>query len=108
MISHHLGVIAEICDRVAVMYAGRIVEEGPVEAIFARSAPSLYQGAVCLRAVAARNRCHPPAGHRGDVTALRQAAISLRCQQRTAVMTPPKTPVIEAGAPHLPCQQAFG
>jgi len=34
MITHDLGVIAETCDEVAVMYAGRVVERGPVYEIF--------------------------------------------------------------------------
>jgi peptide/nickel transport system ATP-binding protein/oligopeptide transport system ATP-binding protein len=34
LITHDLGVVSEIADRVAVMYAGRIFEYGPIEAIF--------------------------------------------------------------------------
>jgi peptide/nickel transport system ATP-binding protein len=37
-ISHHLGLIAELCDSVAVMYAGEIVERGSVRDIFHRPA----------------------------------------------------------------------
>jgi oligopeptide/dipeptide ABC transporter ATP-binding protein len=44
LITHNLGIVAETADRVAVMYAGRIVEEGPVEAVFAEPAHPYTQG----------------------------------------------------------------
>jgi oligopeptide/dipeptide ABC transporter ATP-binding protein len=36
LITHDLSVIAETCDRVMVMYAGRVAEEGPVDEVFRR------------------------------------------------------------------------
>jgi peptide/nickel transport system ATP-binding protein len=38
LITHNLGIIAESCDRVAVMYAGKLVEEGPARDVFAEPA----------------------------------------------------------------------
>jgi oligopeptide/dipeptide ABC transporter ATP-binding protein len=33
-ITHNLGIVAKMCDQIAVMYAGRLVESGPVQRIF--------------------------------------------------------------------------
>ncbi len=38
LITHDMGVVAQICDRVTVLYAGRVAEEGPVAPIFAAPA----------------------------------------------------------------------
>ena len=44
LITHDLGVVAETADRVAVMYAGRVVETGPVRAIFRSPAHPYTRG----------------------------------------------------------------
>jgi peptide/nickel transport system ATP-binding protein len=44
LITHDLGVVAEVCDRVVVMYAGRVVEEGSVNDIFYQAAHPYTQG----------------------------------------------------------------
>jgi oligopeptide/dipeptide ABC transporter ATP-binding protein len=44
LITHDLGVVAEVCDEVVVMYAGRIAEQGPVGEIFARPAHPYTRG----------------------------------------------------------------
>jgi peptide/nickel transport system ATP-binding protein len=44
LISHDLGVVADSCERVAVMYAGRIVEEAPISRLFSAAAHPYTQG----------------------------------------------------------------
>lgn len=44
LITHDLGVVAETCGRVIVMYAGRIVEQAPVDALFERPAHPYTRG----------------------------------------------------------------
>ena len=65
LITHNMALVASLCQRVVVMYAGRVVEEGPVEKMFKdpqhpytwsllRSVPRLDQGASQERLVSIR------------------------------------------------------
>jgi peptide/nickel transport system ATP-binding protein len=76
LITHNLGVVAEMCDTVVVMYLGRVVEEGPADAIFhnakhpytqalLRSIPSIHSTARTELPTIAGSIPHPynrPAG----------------------------------------------
>ncbi|OLD13909.1 MAG: hypothetical protein AUI50_02990 [Crenarchaeota archaeon 13_1_40CM_2_52_14] len=44
LITHNLGIVAEVCDRVAVLYAGKLVELGPVRDIFRKPLHPYTQG----------------------------------------------------------------
>jgi peptide/nickel transport system ATP-binding protein len=66
MISHDLGAVSAVCDRVAVMYAGRVVERGGTVATFAKPAHPYTRG---LRAsVTELSTPGLPAGMSGSVT----------------------------------------
>jgi peptide/nickel transport system permease protein len=84
-ISHSLPVVAEIADRVAVMYAGEIVEEGPVAAVF--GAP-LHPYTTALMASAPSEDGKPPRAIGGVVpppeTVLPGCRFAPRCAHRVA------------------------
>ncbi len=70
LVTHDLGVVAQLADRVAVMYAGRIVEEGPARAMLTTPAHpytlGLLQAAPRLGADAERATARYPRRHSGS------------------------------------------
>jgi len=88
-ITHDLAVVATVCQRVLVMYGGRVVESGPVEQVFTRPQHRYTQGLIGasdLEVVDSRGRLAtiagsvPPAGSFPDGCVFRN-----RCAQATEV-----------------------
>jgi oligopeptide/dipeptide ABC transporter ATP-binding protein len=98
LITHDLGVIAETADRVAVMYAGRIVEQGPVRDILRAPAHPYTQG--LLASIPGAGGSRRLQAIDGAVPSLTEVppgcAFAPRCAHRMAVCTtavPPETAV---------------
>ena len=62
LVTHDLGVVARAADRVAVMYAGRLVETGPVSAVFARPSHPYTRGLLRCIPVPGRTKPGEPLG----------------------------------------------
>jgi peptide/nickel transport system ATP-binding protein len=83
-VTHDIGAAVEVADRIAVMYAGRIVEEGTAREADPRPAPPLHHAPCCMsRAHGAMERGAPlqtMAGAPPDLTALPGCAFAARCR----------------------------
>ena len=102
LITHDLGVIAEVADRVAVMYAGRIVEEGPVRAIFRAPAHPYTRGLLdSIPRGRAGERLSAIEGVVPSLTALPPGcAFAPRCRERLPECERAVPAEVEVGAEH--------
>jgi peptide/nickel transport system ATP-binding protein len=82
VITHDLGVVAETADRVVVMYAGRKVEEAPVEALFERPLHRYTRGLLGATPSAKRRRGSRLAEIGGSVPALSELPAGCAFQNR--------------------------
>ena len=101
LITHDLGVIAEMADRVAVMYAGRIVEQAPVSTLFATPAHPYTRGLLAsIPGVVPGERLRAIPGTVPPLGKLpRGCAFAPRCgdQFEPCVVKPPETTSPEPG-----------
>ncbi len=84
LVTHDLGLAAEFCQRIAVMYAGRVVEQGDVEQVVMHPRHPYTQGLLnCRPRIAMRElRVQPIRGNVPDLTELPPGcAFAPRCEQ---------------------------
>jgi peptide/nickel transport system ATP-binding protein len=108
-ITHNLGVVARFCDRVVVMYAGEIVEDGPVSRVFTQPRHPYTRGLLaCLPRLDRAKGDGPLAAIEGRLPSLveppRACVFEPRCPARVAACAETKPPAVEApGGGHVRC-----
>ncbi|OOG51508.1 ABC transporter ATP-binding protein [Polaromonas sp. C04] len=106
LITHDMGVIAETCDRVAVMYAGRIAEIGPVHEVINRPAHPYTAGlmAAIPDITLDRERLNQIDGAMPRLNAIpRGCAFNPRCPQTFDRCTQERPDLMNAGATRAAC-----
>ena len=104
MITHDLGVVAQVCDKVATMYCGEIVEYGTLEDIFDHTAHPYTEGLFnsIPRMKTKSERLKPIEGLMADPTNLPKGCyFNPRCPYATEVCRKAKPPVVDVGGGHL-------
>ena len=103
LVTHDLGVIAQTCDRLAVMYAGRVVETGPVTALFREPRHAYTLGLLnsVPRADLARQPLNSISGQPPLLFQLPPGcAFAPRCRFMTQGCTEAKPPLVEVAPDH--------
>lgn len=106
LITHDMGVIAETCDRVAVLYAGRIAEIGPVHEVIHTPAHPYTAGLMASipDMTIERERLNQIDGAMPRLNAIPQGcAYNPRCPRVFARCTQERPGLIEAGATRAAC-----
>ncbi len=106
LISHDLGVVASSCDRAMVMYCGRVVEEGPVDALFRRPRHPYTAALLAARPRLSATGIKPVAAIPGTVPAVSQlpagCRFNTRCPQAgPACQNSPGWTTDQPGAPSV-------
>ena len=105
LITHDLGVVAEMCDRVAVMYAGHIIEQGTVDDIFFDTNHPYTQGllnAIPKIDVMEKERLQPIAGNVPALTKMPNGCrFAARCPHVMDRCKHELPPLTEVGTSHL-------
>lgn len=107
LISHDLGVVAEVCDNVAIIYAGEVIEYGPIESVYLRKENHPYTHGL-FNSIPELNkivsRLDPIMGYMVDPTNLPVGcAFAERCPKCMEKCKAKKPPLISIGNHRIKC-----